>query len=65
MKTKTLNLAVEAAKRFVLAAEKAKQAINRYSSALPDHLEHGKDAASAKRASMDLTRALADLQGGK
>ncbi len=57
-----LGTAIDEAKRFINAAKLAQK---RFSSELRDRAWTGpptKEAGSARRASMDLTRALADLR---
>lgn len=63
MKRSTLKVAVEEAKRFVDRAETLlkKQPMNQYDSLYGDPREQG----ATKRASMDLTRKLADLRQGR
>lgn len=56
----TVQRAIVEAKRFIILAEKLK----RYSPESP-YIESGRDAAAAKRASMDLSRSLADMRGNK
>jgi hypothetical protein len=64
MKTETLDRAVIEAKRFIRAASKTKPEIG-YSGRISYSQNPGMDVAATKRASMDLSRALADLRGGK
>lgn len=60
MKYQTLQRSIVEAKRFIAVAERVKK------SPYGEHyVETGKDSAAAKRASMDLTRSLADMRGGK
>lgn len=54
-----LSRAISEAKRFIRAAEEARTAIT----AEQESLYYSKSFAAAKRASMDLTRALAKMRG--
>lgn len=65
MKTTTLQRAIQAAQRFILAAGETNQATHWKDCQKLGYQNHGKAVATTKRASMDLTRALADLRGGK
>lgn len=65
MKTKHLDRAVAEAKRFILVAGRTEQAVYWKDGTKLDRQVGGKNVSATKRASMDLTRALADLRGGK
>lgn len=65
MKTKTLARAIAEAQRFILAAGNTKPATHWKDGTKLAHQDGGKEVAATKRASMDLTRTLADLRGGK
>ena len=56
MKDLTLQLAINEAKRFIAKAEELKEVGLKYSWANP------KESGAVRRASMDLTRILADLR---
>lgn len=58
MTTKTLRVAIAEAKRFIAAAEKCEPRTFENIQYFPG----SKDSGAVKRASMDLTRALADLR---
>lgn len=60
MKYATLQRAIVEAKRFIAVAERVPK-----STYNANYAESGKDAAAAKRSSMDLSRSLADMRGGK
>lgn len=64
MKLKTLDIAVMAAQDFINRVEKLKENGETYQFYQGDKRSFcgGKDTAAVKRASMDLTRALADLR---
>lgn len=62
MKYRTLQRAILEAERFVAVAKQVKPG---YGQGDLVWTEHGRQSAAAKRASMDLTRALADMRGGK
>jgi hypothetical protein len=64
MKPDTLKQAVAEAKRFISAAEKCKFSQSQYNKSI-FYPQSGKETAAAKRASMDLTRKLADLRAGR
>lgn len=58
-----LRLAVEAAERFITAADSADNRLGEVAIDIYDHNVVGtKETAAARRASMDLTRALAQLR---
>lgn len=63
MKTATLNRAIREAERFILLAKETTPSIGYNGKS--EWIEAGKHAATTKRASMDLTRALADLRQTK
>ena len=65
IKVKTLDKAVSEAKRFIEAAAAVNRAerTDEYTKGDPLY-RGGRYSAAAKRASMDLTRALADVRGG-
>lgn len=65
MQTTTLMKAIQAAKDFIAAAEDTQPAMNWDKSLIYPYREHGKATAKAKRASMDLTRVLAELRANK
>lgn len=64
MNAETLRTAIAEAKRFISAAEKV--GITKYVSDTDEEWEsvpgYTKESAAAKRASMDLTRALAEMR---
>ena len=62
MKYNTLQRAILEAKRFIVVAEQVQKGWGEGSNA---YCQEGRNAAAAKRSSMDLTRALADMRGGK
>lgn len=55
-----INIAVTEARRFIKLAGNTKQAS--YNGKLSDHIESGKDSGALRRASLDLTRALAEMR---
>lgn len=66
MKTYTLAHAVELAREFInkadtLVEERGKTGPKKYN----DFMDNPREQGSVKRASMDLTRALADLRAGR
>ena len=67
MQTSTLQSAIAAAKQFIAAAEKTKPATAYWAKDAKtfEYQEHGKHVAATKRASMELTRALADLRANR
>ena len=62
MKTSTLKIAIAEAKRFIALANQVGIYKTYSGETLPDTCETGKYAAAAKRASLDLTRALAEMR---
>lgn len=56
----TVQRAIVEAKRFIILAEKLQR--TDYN---PQRIVPGRDAAAAKRASMDRSRPLADMRGNK
>lgn len=60
MKKSTLNRAKEAAHKFIDAANRTKTMAG--PDRFLDAVDTGKEAAALRRASMELTRALADLR---
>lgn len=56
MKNKNVLAAIAEARRFIEAAKKV------VPSGYGDSVEHGPDAAAAKRASLDLTKSLARMR---
>jgi len=63
MKTNTLNHAIAEARRFIVAAQQTRPAM--YDGKKYDWQEAGHHVAAVKRASMDLSRVLAELRAGK
>jgi hypothetical protein len=61
MTPKTLREAIAEAQRFVSLAKKVKPSVYEGKES-PDYVERGPDAAAAKRASLDLTKALARMR---
>jgi len=59
MNKETLDVAIKEAERFLKKAKTCRKTAEEYKFGV---YFDGKDAASAKRSSMDLTRALADLR---
>ena len=62
MSPAALETAIAEAKRFLKAAEAARGAPVYESGRKHEYIEGGKLTAAAKRASLDLTRALADMR---
>lgn len=60
MKYKDVQTAIAEAKRLINAAKKVKQ--YEYNGRKFDGVETGKESAALRRASMDLTRALAEMR---
>lgn len=60
MKHSEIQKAVAQAKRFLLAAKSVKQ--TNYQGRNFDGIETGKESGALRRASMDLTRALAEMR---
>ena len=67
MKIETLNKAIKEAERFIEAAKAVPIVNSRYTNGKPRIYaeEYTKQSAACKRASMDLTRVLADLRQGR
>lgn len=75
MKLRTLKESIEEAKRFIVAADLAYKAqlddLNRLKLSRPKYtaedydIWYTKQSAACRRASMDLTRKLADLRAGR
>lgn len=61
MRTETLNVAIAEAERFI---EKAK-ALREVREKGMDFFNNPRESGAAKRASLDLTRKLADLRAGR
>lgn len=66
MRRSRLDVALDAVRAFSAAATRLMNTQTSHSQYehLADFFEGGKDAAAVRRASMDLTRALADLRKG-
>lgn len=64
MRKDFLEKSIAEAKRFILAAEKVR-AYSEECKQVSNHINGDKHTAGARRASMDLTRALADLRRNK
>lgn len=60
MKFSATQRAIELAKRFIEAAERLEQ--RHYNEQKFDYVNAGKDSGAARRASMDLTRQLAEMR---
>jgi hypothetical protein len=67
MEAKTMKKCIAEAKRFVKLAEAVpiRKTENKSQFSKWDFVESGKASGAARRASMDLTRALADLRQGR
>lgn len=67
MQTNTVKAAIAAAEHFIATANKTRPAKhwNPENRAIFPYQESGKDTAACKRASMELTRALADLRADR
>lgn len=66
MEVSTLKKAIAEAKRFIEAAENVPIVNTTYANGKPYvYVEYSKQSAACKRASMDLTRVLADLRQGR
>jgi hypothetical protein len=61
MKMVAVNEAIAEAQRFIKAAKQVK-AVKFFNGVPAAEAEYGKDSAACKRASMDLTRALAKMR---
>lgn len=62
MKIVEVAKAINAAKRFIAIAEKVRPAQHWSTGEVSEYTEAGKDSAAAKRASLDLTRQLAQMR---
>ncbi|WP_143541577.1 hypothetical protein [Rhodoferax fermentans] len=63
MKHSQIQLAIAAAKRFIKAAEQVERAtFSGTSSPAGDYINTGKTSGAARRASLDLTRQLAEMR---
>jgi hypothetical protein len=67
MKTKTLIESIMEAKRFIEAAKKAhaRNSIDYPGQIQKEYIYSSKESGAVRRASMDLTRKLADLRAGR
>jgi hypothetical protein len=64
MEASTLKACIREAKRFIKLAEAVPMSKSKANSAW-DFIDSGKASGAAKRASMDLSRKLADLRQGR